>query len=180
MNAVHIRIFCVLALLLTTACQSSRWYDVRYVKMPIEQEVHADAAPGSQVRALVTVIGVARADKDAGRPKQVEIRMRLENLGTVPATLIESSLSLLSADLVPFEAPRLMDKGEMTVPPDQARQFDIAFPAPANEVDWSALNLRFGLRFGDDAVITGATFTRVSYPTYDPYWHVGFGYSACW
>jgi hypothetical protein len=180
MQPFHVRAFSIL-LLLTSACQTSRYYDARYVKMPIEQEVHADAVPGSQVRALVTILGVARPDPPSGQQKQVEIRMRFENLGTIPATLIESSLSLLSADLIPFGPARLAPNNDLIVPPGQARQFDVAFPAPPNEVDWTALNLRFGLQFENTPVVTGATFTRLTYyPTYDPYWHVGVGYGYCW
>lgn len=177
---------CVLALVLTTACQSSRYYDARYFPAPLEREVHADALAGSQVRALISILGVARANSDEGRPKQVEVRLRFENLGSIPATLVEKDLSLVSADIVPFGPARIMSPGELTVPPAEARQFDVAFTAPAVEVDWTALNLRFGLLFNEKLVnetpvVLGATFTRQSayyYP--DPVWHVGVGYGYGW
>jgi hypothetical protein len=180
MKATFLRVTSALALLLTTACQSSRYYDARYFPAPLEREVHADALPGSQVRALITVLGVARANSDEGRPKQVELRLRLENLGTIPATLVEKDLSLVSADIVPFGPPRILSPGDLTVPPAESRQFDVAFQAPPNEVDWTALNLRFGLLFDTTAVVMGATFTRQTYYYADPAFHVGFGYANCW
>jgi hypothetical protein len=179
MIARSLRILCALSLVLAPACKASRWYHARYFPAPSELELRAQAVPGSQVRALASVLGVARADEKAGRPKQVEVRLRLENLGTVPARLVEQDLSLLSADLVPFEPPRL-EPTDLSVPPGGTLQFDVAFPAPVRELDWSALNLRFGVLFQDVPVVAGTTFTRQHDTYYAPHWRVGFGYGYHW
>jgi hypothetical protein len=172
---------CGAALALAPGCQTSRFYGARYHPAPNEVAVRADAVAGSQVRALVSVLGVARPDKDAGRPRQVEVRMRLENLGTVPASLIEKELSLLSADLVPFESARLEADAGLTVQPGGSLQVDMAFPAPDREIDWSGLNLRFALMFENAPVFASTPFRREEYESYPPpHWHVGFGYGYRW
>ena len=181
MSSRSVRFLCAAALLLAPACKSSRWYDARYVPAPNEMEVRTESVSGSGVRALASVLGVARPDQEAGREKQVEMRLRFENLGTVPARLSEKDLALLSADLVPFARPRVEPRDDPAIPPGETRQFDVAFPAPEEEIDWSALNLRFGLMFEDVPVVVGATFTRERYDAYhEPHWHVGIGYGYRW
>jgi hypothetical protein len=53
----------------------------------------------------------------------------------------------------------------------------LRFPTPegyeVDDLDWSGLNLRFRVRFGERSVITGVTFDRLVLPSpyyYDPYW----------
>ena len=171
----------ILIALATASCTTSRWYDVRYQPAPLEAEVSAQAVPGSQVRALVSVLGVARADEKEGRPRQVEMRLRFENLGTVEAKVVEDGFSLVSADLVSFARAALAPNSDLTVPAGQTRTVDVAFAAPERDVDWSGLNLRFTLSFADVRVTTGGTFHHIVYAPYDPVqWHVGVGYSTCW
>jgi hypothetical protein len=67
------------------ACSSSRFYDVRFRPAPLEAEVATQAVAGAQVRARVTVRGIERGKE--GSPDRAHVRMRLENLGTVPAAL---------------------------------------------------------------------------------------------
>src|SRR5712691_11669585 len=80
------------------ACSTDRYYPVRYGPAPVESPVVSQGVPGSQVRALVTVIGIARADKEKKVPAHVELRIRVENLGSVEAKLLSQGLSLVSAD----------------------------------------------------------------------------------
>jgi hypothetical protein len=177
---LHAWSFVIFALL--PACEASRYYDARYLEAPVETEVHADAVAGSQVRALASVIGIARADHESGRPKQVEIRMRFENLGKVPAQFIPDKLSLVSADLIPFGPANVAQATDLMIPAGETRQYDVAFPAPAVEPDWSGLNLRFTLQFQDTPVTVGVPFHRLQYPDYYyyPSWRVGVGYGYSW
>lgn len=180
MNVHLLRTLCLVAVAAAPACESARYYEARY-DSPIEQELHSDAVAGSQLRALSTVLGIARPDSKTNRPKQVEMRLRLENLGTVAARLLPDDLSLVSTNLVPFGTARLQPAGDTTIPPGQAREFDMQFPAPEREVDWSALNLRFGVTFDEKRVIASAMFKRLVYAPYEPArWHVGVGYGWGW
>ena len=164
------------------SCTSSRFYEHRFVPAPLEAQVGSQAVEGSQVRSLLTVIGIERAGEGHG-PRAV-VRMRLENLGTVPAKLDQESLSLVSADLAEF-GPVQVVPGDPEPAPEgeigagQTASFDLLFPLPEGkgpaQMDLTGLNLRFTLRFGDQPVTTGATFQRVEWWYADPYPHVSIG-----
>jgi hypothetical protein len=184
MNSGLVRTFGAIAVALLSGCTSSRYYDARYLDAPVETEVRSDSVAGSQVRALATVLGIARPDTQSGRPKQVEMRMRFENLGKVPAQFVADNLSLVSADLVQFGPAQVTPHEDLSIPAGETRQFDLAFPAPDQELDWSGLNLRFTLKFQDVAVTVGVPFRRVEYPIYNYYYpyyaSFGFRYGYCW
>lgn len=181
MNTKPSSILVAIIALATASCSTSRWYDARYQPAPLEVEVAAQAVPGSQVRALVTVLGIARANEKEGRAQQVEVRLRFENLGSIEAQVVEDGFSLVSADLVSFERAIVAPNSDRSVPAGETRTFEVAFPAPERDVDWAGLNLRFTLSFADVSVATGGTFSRVTYAAHDPVrWHVGFGYSHGW
>ncbi|MBL8856970.1 MAG: hypothetical protein JNL28_00480 [Planctomycetes bacterium] len=177
------RVSIALALILTTACASSRYYDARYLPAPLEVRVAAQSVEGSQVRVLATVLGIARKDEKAGRPEQVEVRVRFENLGAVEALILEDGFSLLSADLTPFAAVALAPDADLRVPAGETRTLDIAFGSSARELDWSGLNLRLAVSFQDVRVTAAGTFTRVVYAPVEPVrWSfgLGYGYGYCW
>lgn len=177
------RITLALGLLGATACSSSRYYDARYLPAPLEVRVAAQSVEGSQLRVLATVLGIARQSKKDGRPEQVEVRVRFENLGAVEALILEDGFSLLSADLTPFAAVALAPDANLRVAPGQARTLDIAFGSSARELDWSGLNLRLAVSFQDVRVTAAGTFTRVVYAPVEPVrWSfgLGYGYGYCW
>ena len=168
---------CALAAL--ASCTASRWYEHRFQPAPLEVQVSSESVPGTQVRSLVTVMGIERG-KD-GKPDAAIVRMRLENLGSVPALLDAPSSSLLSADLKAFAAPALATSASTEIPPGGTGEFDLEFPLPEGtrpyQLDLSGLNLRFTLAFLDKRVTTGMTFSRVDWRYYDPgpRVHVGVG-----
>lgn len=171
------------------ACTSSRFYDHRFQPAPLEVEVRTQAVAGAQVRSLVTVIGIERAGE--GHGARAIVRMRLENLGTAPAKLETESLSLVSADLQVFgpaqvvsvEPIEMMTGKDLGA--DENATFDLLFPLPegrrTSEIDFSGLNLRFTLRFGEHAATAGATFRRVEWGYWDPgYPRVSIGVGYGW
>jgi hypothetical protein len=175
------RIPIALAVLLTASCASSPYYDLRYQPAPLEVEVAADSVKGSQVRALASVLGVARPNEETKRGTTVEMRLRLENLGTVDARVDAERFSLVSADLVAFDKVALAPNTDLVVPAGQTRTIDFSFGAPDKPLDWAGLNLRFTLVFVEARVTTGGTFSQIVLVPVDPVsWHVGFGYSTCW
>ena len=173
--------------LLLGSCTTERFYDDRYQPAPLEVEVGTQVVAGSQVRCLVSVIGIERPAE--GHGARAVVRMRLENLGTVPAKLETESLSLVSADLAVFGPvqvasvdPPAMASGE--IGPGASASIDLLFALPGETktggMDLSGLNLRFTLRFGEHAATAGATFRRLEYLYMDPwYGHVSVGVGYC-
>lgn len=167
--------------LCAAGCASSRWYDARYLPAPLEVEVASQAVPGSQVRALVSVLGIAKPDEKTGVPKHAEVRLRLENLGTAEARVAEDGFALVSANLVAFGAAKIAPGADLVVPAGETRALDVSFAAPEQDADWSGLNLRFTLTFDGVRVATGGTFSRAVYAPVEPvHWHLGIGYGYRW
>lgn len=170
------------------SCTSPRFYDHRFQPAPLEVEVGTQAVEGSQVRTLVTVIGIERPGKDRGA--RAIVRMRLENLGSAPAKLDTESLSLVSADLVVFGPAQVAsvqpaERAGGEIGAGQDAVFDLMFPLPegrrTSEMDLSGLNLRFSLRFGEHVATAGATFQRVEWGYWDPGYprvSIGVGFSS--
>lgn len=173
------KLWIALFVLLAASCSSSRYFGARYGPSPVETELSASAVQGAQARALATVLGIAKpAD---GAPAQVEIRVRLENLGAVAVDLDPASFSLLSADLETFGAPRLTPAGGASIAPGAAHSVDLAFPLPPgktqDDYNWSGLNLKLAVSFAGTRVTASIPFSRVEYvPAYEPRMHVGFGF----
>jgi hypothetical protein len=170
----------VCALLLGAGCASSPYYDVRWSPAPLEVQVSSAGDPGSQVRALVSVINVRKAAED--QPARVELRILLDNLGSVPAQLANEGYSLVSAELVSFGMPLVAPEGGLSVAAGSQGALDLSFPFPdgkkPSQIDWSGLNLRFAVLFPVNKVTTGATFSREHFrPAYDtgPNFNIGFG-----
>jgi hypothetical protein len=180
-------------LALAAGCTST-WHDVRFVPSPLEVGVTAAGEPRAEARALLAVRGVRRADASEQRPAEVELQFRLENVGEVPLALDTQGFDLVTADLISFRAPQIEPSAVLEVAPGAQQLWTLRFPTPegleADDLDWSGLNLRFRVRFGERAVITGVTFDRLVLPSpgyyYDPYWgpypypyrshlHVGVG-----
>ena len=185
MNSKRLASLAPVLWLLLGACQTT-WYGARFSPVANEVVVDAEQQPG-QARALMSVRGVRRAQ--SGEPAQVEMRMRLENTGDVPFHLQQGSLELLSGDLVPFGAARILSEDPPRVEPRGAAVLDLSFPVPAgrdpDEVDFGSLHLRFSLDFDGEVVTTRAQFERRSHPYYDygypyPYYRsrffLGYGY----
>ena len=187
----------VLLLLALSAGCSSTWHDVRFVPSPLEVGVTAAGEPRAEARALLSVRGVRRAVEE--RPAEVELQFRLENVGEVPLALDPDAFDLVTADLISFRPPQIDPAVELEVAPGAQQLWTLRFATPegrtADDLDWSGLNLRFRVRFGERAVITGVTFDRLVLPPpgyyYDPYWgpypypypyrshlHVGVGVSS--
>jgi hypothetical protein len=174
------QIACTAALALLASCESSPWYEHRFVPAPLEGEVSAPAGTAGQARALVTVLGIAKPE--GNQKDRAVVRMRIENIGSTSAKLEADSLSLVSADLKPFGPPSLNVPEMKEIPPGGNDTVDVAFPLPNGQgpydLDLSGLNLRFTVAFGDQKVTTGMTFQRADWRYYDsgyPRMNVGVG-----
>jgi hypothetical protein len=171
----------VLLCLLPSACRSA-YYDARFG--PVTNEVRLATTDGQgQARALVSVRGVRRAAD--GEPASSELRLRLENLGSLPFTLDLPSLELLCGDLLPFGRPRILSNDPPQVAPGAAAIYELRFPMPdghdPDDVNFSGLNLRFTLDFGTERVTAGTQFERIWAYHAPPSTSFGFyyGYAYC-
>lgn len=174
-----LHLLCVSGLILT-GCASSPWRPYRYQPAPLEARLDGTGDPNAVARVLVSVLGL---EKEGGA---AHVRVRVENLGARPVRLVPESLTLVSADLAPFQTPRV----EPTPAPIEAGgngTYEAVFAPPTGkrieELDLHGLNLRSTLDFDGIRVTAGATFTREE-PIpwdYDPYprVHFGFGFVHC-
>lgn len=170
--------------LLGLAACTSPYYDHRFQPAPLEAEVSTQAVPEAQLRALITVLAIERGKDKV--PDRAIVRFRLENLGSVPAKLDVPTLSLVSADLMAFDPPAELSGECGDIEPGKDAVCDFAFPLPRglhpDQLDLSGLNLRFTVLFKEHRVTHGATFRRVDWLYYDPYYprvSVGVGVGWC-
>jgi hypothetical protein len=121
------------------------------------------------------------------------VHLRLENVGDVPLALDPEGFDLVTSDLISFQPPAIDPPAGAEVAPGAQELWMLRFATPAergvDDLDWSGLNVRFRVRFGERAVVTGVTFDRLAapygdyaydpwygpYPYYGPRWNVGVG-----
>jgi hypothetical protein len=171
---------CLSALALA-ACAAGAWHPISYAPPIVEVPLASTSVLGSQVRALATILGVARARE--GLPERVLASLRVENLGTVTARVPADGFGLVAGDLAAF-GPATVRGEAAPIPPSGSGLIEVWFPLPegrgADDVDWTGLNLRFAVEFEGSRVTTGATFTRSDFPYGygEPRMHVGLGFGS--
>ena len=164
-----------------TALGGCSVYDHRYLYAPRPAEVLSPPDSGEELRTLVSVVGVRRADQESKLPACIEIRLLFENAGSDQVTVEPDSLVLTSAGLKRFPDPIIRPVDPIEDAPRDGRVVVAYFPFPDDiypaEFDLSGLNLRWKLKVGDRSVTGSATFTRLPEPYYDRHrFHIGVGY----
>ncbi|MHC4946997.1 MAG: hypothetical protein ACYTG1_01865 [Planctomycetota bacterium] len=165
-------------------------YDGRYVFEPRPLDVttavpgEADAAP---LPALVTVIGVRRADRRADRGPRVELRLRLENPTATTIVFDPVTLRLIAADLTEFPPAIAHPPDAISIEPGAVAVVDASFPFPDERppggVDLSGLSVRWEVTVGGRVVTCTGTFTLRPPVSQHHYHHYGpgrFGWRGCW
>jgi len=159
----------LLAALALAGCSSTYLPQYAYVPKPAQLELTATAEDVPLARTLVSVIGVRRADRTEGIPVSVEIRVRIENLGTSAITFDPGSLALLSGDLVPFPAPTLFVSDPIEVAPSGAATVDARFPFPGDgttsSVSMDGLQIQWSLVHGGRTIPGSVTLMRRPQPS---------------
>jgi hypothetical protein len=140
-----------------------------YVPKPAQLELTAKADDTPLARTLVSVIGVRRAVPAEGIPVSVEIRVRVENLGTAPVMFDPASLALLSGDLKTFPAPTLLAADPVELAPGASATVDARFPFPddgtTSSVSMDGLHVQWSLEHGGRTIPGSVTLTRRPQPT---------------
>lgn len=176
----------LLALLSAGLAACSTFHDARFVPSPLEVKLEDSEVADFEGRALFTVRGVRRADRESARPAQVEVLMRFENSGAVPFALDAGSLQVSTGDLVTLPAGELVPQVPEPIAPGGTSEVAASFPLPAGksfgDLDWSGLNLRLALRYAERRKVISANFERLLYYPYGygygPYWSFGWGVGA--
>jgi hypothetical protein len=153
-------------------------YDHRYVYEPSPADVALGEIP---LHALVTVLGLRRADADEGIPSSIDLRMELENTGSEPVTLHPAALALYAADLTRFADPEVEPAGPVEIEPQGTALVEARFAFPggleAGDVDLSGLRLRWTVDTTGGTVTAGCGFTQRPNAYYDRYPNrIGVGY----
>lgn len=150
--------------LLSSSCTST-YYTHRFLPAPIEAPSAIEGDPSSQARVLLTVVGIRRADKQSGRPVQVEVRMQVENLGSTPARLEVEGLALRDSDLTAFDTAVVVPAVPEPIANGESAVYEIAFPLPAgvafSDLELRGLHVSWVISFGERRVTTGVSFERL-------------------
>lgn len=115
--------------------------------------------------AMVTILGVRRADAEHHVGPSVDVRLRFESNGAEPASFDPSSLSLVNGLLQPFPRPYVNPPSIVTLSSGQQADITASFPFPPNttpeQMDLNELRLRWVVHVGGYPVPQTALFERV-------------------
>jgi hypothetical protein len=116
--------------------------------------------------AMVTILGVRKADSDHHVGPAIDVRMRFESNGTEPIIFDPSSLDLVTGSLMPFPRPYVNPPTPLTLSSGQQQNVTATFPFPPNttpgQIDLNELRLRWVVRVAGFAVPQTALFERVN------------------
>jgi hypothetical protein len=167
----------VLLLAATAAGCVGPWYDYGYAPVPQEVRLTDERVPGAQARALVALVGIRRPED--GAPARVEVRLRLQNLGSVPLELRRDGLELVSADLTSFGPGELALREGLELKPAETIVHAIDFDLPPGKRPWDydldGVAFSWEVDFGAGPVSTSVSFQRLPRYVVDPYWHGYYG-----
>lgn len=159
-----------------TLSSCATYYDARFEPAPLEVKIESEQTPGLLARALATVRGVRRPSSE-NPAAQVEVALRLENVGAAPFAVVPESFELVTADLQVLGPGQTSGAVDAPLAPGAAEQFELVFPLPAErsyrDFDFSGLIVRWSLRVGDATVTTSAKFERRAMQNV-PYYYGGY------
>jgi hypothetical protein len=179
MPAMHRRILPLLLVLpLLAACQGPGYRGLWQPK-PAEALITGEAgAPAA--RLSTAVLGEWRGEPSDG---ELHVRFLIENIGSSPVRIPLERIEMLTGDLQPCSAPRLVGGEELEVPPGSTGTFDVGFMPPAEDPDLSGLQLHW-ITLLDGREIPGAANFQYAEPAYGygypVYVGVGWGFHSDW
>lgn len=168
--------------LLLAACST---YDRRFHFEPAPHgtTIARKADDTTEARVLASVVGVRNSDSDEGRPREIEARIRVENVGKEPVEFHTDELRLLTADLIEVPASFVDPPVVDTIEPGGDATVVAYFPVPGAGGGYdvrtlSGIRIRWRLRIGERPVAGDSQFRMRSdayywygHPhAYGPYW----------
>lgn len=169
------RVLGTLLLLMTSAACAS-YSHVRFAPAIQDAELRGEAND-VQARIVVSWRGIKERDD----VPELRFRVRVENPGPTPFTLVPAAFELLDAALVSFGFA-LTEALPTAVEPGSSATFDLAFPVPGpkalDQFDLSALTLR--TRFQGERWSWNTTFQRAVRAYDDPYYQPHWGFHFGW
>ncbi len=152
------------------------YYDARFAPAPLEVKVESADAPGVLARALATIRGVRRPTPESPSG-QVELALRVENVGSRAFELDPQSFQLATADLQVLGPGQVRPLPEAPLEPGDAQHFEVVFPlAPAQryrDFDFSGVIVRWSLRAEARTLTASAVFERRAQQA-APYYYGGY------
>jgi hypothetical protein len=155
----------------------------RYQPHPGYAEIRAGVpgAPATQpatpppVTAYATVVGVRRADSGEHLPLSIQVRLRLDNHGPLPASFDPASLDLTTGELVRFPPPLVRPPGPVTLEPGQTLISEAYFPFPPgatfDNINLQTLQFNWTVVLDGHPIAQSVDFHRIREYYYDPYWY---------
>jgi hypothetical protein len=161
--------------LLLCACQT---YDSRFAFEPAPHGTTVTRKDNDEAaaRVLASVVGVRRADSDTQRPREIETRVRVENVGQEPITFDPQSLVLVTADLVELQPTLVEPPSIPEIPPGGDATVTAYFPVPGGGGSYDArtlagLDMRWHLRIGARPVSGNSQFRMRADAYYASYYY---------
>jgi hypothetical protein len=141
--------------------------DYSYQPRPGIYEVrkHGAEQQAPPLTALVTILGIRRADPDHHVAPAIDVRLRFESNGSEPATFDPASLDLVTGTLRSFPRPYVSPPTSFELSPGQQQNVTASFPFPPNtapgQMDLNELRLRWVVHVGGFPVAQTALFERL-------------------
>lgn len=150
-----------------TGCQNGPYLsDYAYQPRPGIYEVrkHGAEQQAPPLTALVTILGVRRADPDHHVGPSIDVRLRFESNGTEPVTFDPATLDLVTGTLRPFPRPYVTPPMSFDLASGQQQDVTASFPLPPNtspdQMDLNQLRLRWVVHVAGFPVPQTALFER--------------------
>lgn len=129
-----------------------------------EVRKHGADQQAPPLTAMVSILGVRRADPDHHVGPSIDVRFQLESNSPEPAWFEPASLSLANGMLQPFPRPYVNPPTTVTLSEGQQAQVTASFPFPPNtkpeQMDLNELRLRWVVHIGGFDVPQTALFER--------------------
>ena len=183
---------CVLLLVTLTSAGCGTYlsrYD--YTPQPGEMTVDVpDTANDPDARVLVTVVGIRQSLPDGSKGQGVDIKLRVENLGSEVVRFNPADVVVVTSSLTPLPGP-LAPPASVTLAAMEDATVMLTFALPdevyASDDTMAGLNVRVPLHVADRTVKRGIGFNR-QYDEIDdhyryyppPYFHGYYFYHRHW
>lgn len=130
----------------------------------IEVRKHGAEQQAPPVTAMVSILGVRKADAEHHVPASIDVRFQFESNTNEPVSFDPSSVQLTNGMLRPLPRPYVTPPSPFQLSQGQQAEVSASFPLPANttpeQMDLNELRLRWVVRVAGYEVPQTALFER--------------------